>query len=87
MDTIVYTASEARKNLYSLIKAASKGIRKYESKLRSGSSVVLLSKDELDSWFETLDILSNKEEPNVIRGARKEKATISHKELLEKIGM
>ena len=86
MDNITtYTASEARENLYKLIKLAAKGLNSYEIKLRGEPSVVLISKDELDSWLETLDILSNPTEIKTIRIAKKEKGSVSHKNLLQKL--
>lgn len=88
MDTQVYTASEARKRLYDLIESAGKGLRTYEITRRgSGDSVVLLSKRELESWQETLDILSSKVEVKAIRKALRERRTISHKQLLKAIGL
>ena len=76
-------ASDAREQLYSLIKTASKGLKGYEIQLRGSDSVVLISKAELDSWQETLDILMHANEVEGIRKARSEKNTISHKKLLK----
>lgn len=87
MDTIPYTASEARKKLYTLIKSASEGLRTYEIRLRGDDEpVILISKSELESWQETLDILGNKEEIETVRRGRKTKKTISHKKMLELMG-
>lgn len=78
-----YSASEARKNLYKLLKNASRGFRAYEIRLRGNlDSVILINKSELESWLETLDILSSPEEIKAIREAKKQKKTISHKDLL-----
>lgn len=88
MDTQVFSVSEARKRLYDLIESAGKGLRIYEITRRgSDDSVVLINKRELESWQETLDILSNKEEIQAVRKGRKEKRTISHKQLLKTIGL
>ncbi|OGG03852.1 hypothetical protein A2W14_04905 [Candidatus Gottesmanbacteria bacterium RBG_16_37_8] len=84
---MVYTASEARKNLYNLIRSAAKGLKTYEIKLRDSDPVVLVNKAELEAWQETLDILSNPAEIKVIRQAKKEKKTISHKELLKSLNL
>lgn len=86
-NTTTYTASEARKKLYSLIKKASKGLRAYEIKLRGAEPVILINKNELESWQETLDILSNPEEVKAIRAAKKQKKTITHNQLLKEIGL
>lgn len=82
-----YSASEARENLYALIKSAAKGTRAYEIKLRGSDPVIVLSKAELDSWQETLDILSSPDEVAAIRRARKQTKTISHEQLLKKLGL
>ncbi len=88
MNTITTTASEARKNLYTLIKEASKGFKSYEITLRgSENSVVLISKSELESWQETLDILNNPSEIEAIRKGKKEKKLISHNNLLKEISL
>jgi len=78
-----YTASKARENLYKLIRSAANGLNSYEIKLRGEPSVILISKDELDGWIETLDILSNPEEVKAIRITEKQKGLISHKDLLK----
>lgn len=88
MDTQVYTASEARKHLYDLIEAAGKGLRVYEITRRgSKNSVVLINKRELESWQETLDILSSNDELQAVRKGRKAKKTVSHQQLLKAIGL
>ncbi|MBU0569573.1 type II toxin-antitoxin system Phd/YefM family antitoxin [Patescibacteria group bacterium] len=87
LNTTTYTASEARKNFYSLIKSASEGLKAFEINLRGTDPVILISKDELESWQETLDVLSSPEEVMAIEKARKEKRTISHSQLLKEIGL
>ena len=82
-----YTASEARGNLYSLIKKVSKGLTAFEINLRGNDPVLLISKSELEAWQETLDILSNPREAKAIKRALKEKKTISHTQMLKKLGV
>jgi len=82
-----YTASEARDKLYSLIKSASRGLKAYEIKLRGSEPVVLVNKAELESWLETLDILSSPEEIKAIRKAKKERKTLSQQQMLEDLGL
>lgn len=77
------TASEARDNLYSLIKQAGNGLKTFEITLHGSNPVVLVNKAELDAWQETLDILSHKQEISSIRKARKQKTVISHDKLLK----
>lgn len=86
-DSKTYTPSEARDKLYTLIKAASTGLKSFEIAVRGGNSVLIINKAELESWQETLDILSNKREIASIRKARREKKTIPHKKLLKAIGI
>lgn len=80
------TASEARANLYNLIKSAATGLKAYEITLRGTSPVILVNKAELEAWQETLDILSNKNEITSIRKARKQKKVIPHQKMLKSIG-
>lgn len=82
-----FTASEARENLYELIKSASKGTKAYEITLRGSDSVIMINKAELEAWQETLDILSDREETMAIRRAKKQKKTLSHKQILKAIGL
>jgi prevent-host-death family protein len=81
------TASEARENLYTLIKTVSSGLRSYEINLRGANPVVLVSKSELESWLETLDVLSSPEEVRVVNAGRKQKKLISHTDILKKLGL
>ena len=70
------TASKAREKLYALIKSAAKGLRSYEIKLRGSEPVILTSKAEVESWLETLEVLSSPSEAKAIRSAKKEKKLI-----------
>lgn len=82
------TVSEARENLYDLVRAASRGLKTYEITLRGeDDSVVLINRSELEAWQETLDILSSHEEIRVVRQAKKESKTISHQNLLKELGL
>lgn len=83
--TSTITASEARANLYSIIRKASKGFVSFEIKLRGIEPVVLISKEELEGWLETLDILSSPEEVEAIKEAKKEKGAISLEALLKEL--
>lgn len=88
MNNDVYTVSEARKNLYDLVRDASSGVKTFEIKLRgSNESVVLINKSELEAWQETLDILSSPQEIKAIRKAKSQKKNISHKDMLKAIGL
>lgn len=51
-----YTASQARDNLYSLIKQASTGLVRPEITLQGTDPVVIISKAEYEAWMETLSL-------------------------------
>ena len=82
-----YTASEARENLYNLIDKVASGLSAFEIKLRGKDPVVLINKSELESWQETLDILSSPSESKAIKRALREKKVISHNQMLKKLGL
>jgi PHD/YefM family antitoxin component YafN of YafNO toxin-antitoxin module len=79
------TASEARDNLYNLIRTASKGLRSFEIKLRGVSPVMLISKEEIDGWLETFDIMSSPEEVKALREAMNDKTTIPLEKVLKEL--
>lgn len=87
IDLKTYTASEAREKLYRLIRMAGSGLRTFEIILRGAEPVILMNRAELESWQETIDILTNRREINSLRKARKEKKLISHKRLLKTLKM
>lgn len=82
---VLYTASEARSHFYSLLKDASMGVVTYEITNKFGDAAVLLSKDEYDSWRETLDILNDHQETTDILRARNEQTTYSHADVLKQL--
>lgn len=87
MDTTTYSASVARQNLYSLIKIASVGLKAVEINLRGSNPVLMINKAEVESWLETLDLLSSHEELKVVRAGMKDKNLISHENLKKKLGI
>lgn len=60
-------ASDARADFYNLVKAAASGKKTFEITLRDSSPAVLISRDELESFLETLDVMSNPAEVRAIR--------------------
>ena len=78
-----YTASEARDNLYDLVRSAGKGLRSYEITLRGAKPVILMSREELDNWMETFDVMSNPEEVRAIKTGKKSKKSIPLEKLLK----
>jgi len=87
MDVTVYSASDARQNLYSLIKSASSGLKTIEINLRGSEPVLMINKAEVESWLETLDLLSSKEESKAVRKSMVDKKFISHENLKKKLGV
>jgi PHD/YefM family antitoxin component YafN of YafNO toxin-antitoxin module len=87
IQTSTLTASEAREDFYNIVKKASKGLRAYEIKLRGVSPVILIAKEELEGWLETLDIMSSPEESAAIIEGKKEKNTITHDEMKKLLGI
>jgi PHD/YefM family antitoxin component YafN of YafNO toxin-antitoxin module len=85
ISTTTYTASEARENLYKMIEKASGGLEAFEITHRGGKPVIMMSKDELMSWLETIEIMQNPAEMIAIKAWKKDKKTISHKEMLRKL--
>lgn len=82
-----YTASEARDRLYTLIKAAATGLKSFEITLRGSNPVLIISREEFESWQETFDVLGHKKEITSLRKARRQERTVSHKNTLRQIGM
>ena len=82
-----HTASEARENLFDLLRSAGTGAVAHQINLRSGASVVLISKEELEGWLETLDIMSNPEEVAAIQKFSLDEKRITHKQMLKKYGL
>jgi len=78
-----YSPSDARKNLYWIVKDAGAGLTTYEITQKNGHSVVVMSKEEYDGWQETLDILSNPREASALLAAEKETKTYSWDEMLK----
>lgn len=87
MTTITLTASEARENFYQLVKKASMGVQAFEIKLRGSEPVVLMSKSELESWEETLDVMGSPEEVEAIAEGRKTTKRISNDEMKKLLGI
>lgn len=57
MNTI--SASKARNNLYKILDEVKNGLKSYTITLRGEAQAVVINPEELESWEETLDILSD----------------------------
>lgn len=63
----VLPASEARNNLYTILDEVSNKFRRFTITLRGKAKVVIMSAEEVESWEETLEIMSNKKLVNQIK--------------------
>lgn len=66
------TASEARANLYDMMEDVRKYLKRFIITHRGRPQAVLMPVEDLESWEETLDILSNKKLMRDIRQAQKD---------------
>ena len=57
MNTI--SASKARNNLYKILDEVKNGLKSYTITLRGEAQAVIINPEEVESWEETLDILSD----------------------------
>lgn len=67
------TVSDARANLYDMMEEVRKYLKRFIITHRGKPQAVLLPVEDLESWEETLDILSNKKLMRDIRQAEKER--------------
>lgn len=87
MDVTSYSASDARQNFYSLIKSASTGLKAIEINLRGSDPVLMINKAEVESWLETLDILSSPKEMKALRSSLKDSKRIPLDDLKKSLGI
>lgn len=67
-----FTVSEARKNLYDLVDAVDNQLRSFLIIHNGQPAAVLMPIDEVESWQETLEIMSNKKLVRDIKQSEKE---------------
>lgn len=66
------TASAARANFYQILANAVDNLSQYTIKIRGKGDAVIMSAEELDSWRETLEIMSDPQMVKDIRQGIKE---------------
>lgn len=66
------TVSDARANLYDMMESVRKYLKRYVITHKGIPQAVLLPIEDVESWEETLDILSNKKLMRDIRQAEKD---------------
>ena len=81
------TVSDARTNLYSIVKKVSSGYGPYEVTQRDDEPVIIMSKEDYEGWLETLDIMSHPEEVAALKRALKQKKTYTHAEVMKMLGL
>ena len=88
MNTI--SASKARNNLYKILDEVKNGLKSYTITLRGEAQAVVINPEELESWEETLDILSdNKLVAQILKsqGEIKSGDYISEDDLIKKLNI
>lgn len=55
----IISASKARNNLYRILDEVKNGLKSYTITLRGEAQAVVINPEEVESWEETLDILSD----------------------------
>jgi antitoxin YefM len=88
MNTI--SASKARNNLYKILDEVKNGLKSYTITLRGEAQAVVINPEELESWEETLDILSdNKLVAQILKSQEEIKSGdyISEDDLVKKLNI
>ena len=78
-------ANEARANFYDLIEEVANKLRSFIITHRGKPKVVVMSIDELESWQETLDVLT--ENPNILKDLAKSKREIKEGKVISLDGL
>lgn len=82
----IMTATEARKDFFSVLKAAGKPGRTITITLGGEPPVIMMSAEEFEGWVETLEIMSDPELVRQLDKAKTESETITLDELMEEFG-
>lgn len=83
----IVTATEARRQLYKLIRAAGKPGGKVTITLAGSPPVVMMSQEELEGWMETLEVMSDPELVKDIAEAEKSKDFIPLEDVQRELGL
>ena len=84
------SASKARSSLYGLLGEVSNKLRRFTITRRGEAQAVIMHPDEVASWEETMDILSDKKlVVEILKSESERKAgkTVSEKKLLKELGI
>lgn len=83
-------ASKARSNFYTLIEQVFNKLRRFTITKHGEAQVVMMHPDEVASWEETMDILSNKRlVADILKSESERKAgkVVSEEKLLKELGI
>ena len=83
-------ASKARSNFYALIEEVTNKLKRFTITRRGQAQVVMMHPDEVASWEETMDILSDKKLVTDIlksEAERKSGKAVSEAKLLKELGI
>ena len=84
------TVSDARANLYDMMKEVRKYLKRFIITHHGKPQAVLMPVEDLESWEETLDIMSNKKLMAQLRQAEKDRKagrTILLRDVLKKLNI
>lgn len=84
------SASKARSNLYTILEEVGSKLKRFTITRRGEAQAVVMHPDEVASWEETMDILSDKKlvaEILTSESERKAGKVISEKELFKELGI
>lgn len=82
------SASRARENFYTILEEVAKKLKRFTITRRGEAQVVIIHPDEVASWEETMDILSNKKlVAQILKSEteRKKGKIVSEKKLLKEL--
>lgn len=82
----IYTATEARKKLYKLLREARNPGNRVTITLEGQDPMVILPEDELDSWIETLEVMSDPQLVRDIREAEERKDFMPLEDFIKELG-
>ena len=84
------SASKARSNFYTLLEEVAKKLKRFTITRRGEAQVVMMHPDEVASWEETMEILSDRKLMADIKKSEIERKTgkvISEEKLLKELGI
>lgn len=84
--TTTISATAARKQFYKLLRRASKPGARITITLEGADPVVLMAKEEVESWIETLEVLSDPQLVKDIAAAKRSNDFISWEDMKKELG-